>query len=309
MSREQAMALAASALTTSTATAEGSAAQGSQSSTESTEKSSQTPQDDLVSSRIAQIAKKEAKYQSEVEAYKQKLLDFQEQKKQFDPFYEKYKQFEDMKGKDPVAAIRMLGFTDTDYINFVTAQEDKSTPEERAVKAAEAKIAEFEKKMADKESTAVNQRNSETISQFQKNIGITIKTDPEKFELCNFYGEDAEKLIYDTVSEGFQEDLKTNPNAIPMTASEAAELVEAYYEEQAIKIKALKKLNKQIDEVPVAAKKDEPLRAEVKPGMPARTLTNKAAPTTAAVTSAKKIETPSAKRERLIAALRAGVRP
>jgi hypothetical protein len=308
MSREAAMAIAASntPATTEAPALENNAALAAVEG----EKAPAAPVDDLVSTRIAQIAKKEAKYQAEVEAYKKQLAEFNQNKAKFDPFYERYKQFEEMKAKDPVAAIKLLGFSDTDYINFVAGQEDKSTPEERAEKIAEAKIAAFEKKQQEKEAAALNQRHQETISQFQKSIGNTIKADPEKFELCNFYGEAAEQLIYETVNEGFKQELETNPDAVPMSAAEAAELVEAYYEEHAAKMAALKKLNKQKTEIeaPVAAKKDEPLRAEVKPGMPKKTtLTNNAAPTVAA--TVKRPESRTEKRERLMAALRAGVRP
>lgn len=271
--------------------------------------------DDLVSSRIAKIAKKESEYREKQETHKKQLEEFHKQKSEFDPFYERYKKFEELKTKDPVEAIRLLGLTNTDFINFAVAEEDKSTPEERAQKAAQTEIEKFKKEQSEKESAASKQRNDETITQFKKNIGIAIKTDAEKFEFCNFYGESAEDFIFEIVNEAFQADVKSdpdNPDLQPMTATAAAELAENYYEEHYKSMSALKKATpkqilEEIREEQANPKKEEPLRAEVKPGMPARTLTNKANPTIAA--TAKKLETPSAKRERLIAALKAGVKP
>lgn len=271
------------------------------------------PADDLVSSRIAQIARKEAKYQEEMVAYKKDLASFQEKKGKFDPFYERYTQFEEMKAKDPVAAIKMLGFSDTDFVNFVASQEDTSTPEERASKAALAEIDKFKKTQAEEEAQRNDMRNKEAISQLQKGIGEAIKADADKYEFCNFYGEGAEALIFQTIQEGFREDIKTNPNAEPMSAAEAAELVEKYYEDQATSLTKLKKLNK--TDVPVVeAPKEEPLRATVvtppKAPIPppvVRTLTNRQTPPAAA--SIRKQESAGEKRERLMRALSAGVKP
>lgn len=274
-------------------------------------------QDELVSSRIAQIAKKEARYQTEQEEYKKRLAEFQKEREEFTPFYKKYKEFEEMKAKDPVAAIRLMGFSDTDYLNFIAAQEDKSSPEEKAQKIAQAEIAKFKEEQESLSKAETEKRNAEAISQLQKNIGITIKTDAEKFELCNFYGESAEALIYNTIRDAFQEDVKENPDAEPMTTAEAAELVEQYYEEQAQKMVALKKLNKPKDGTQLEVKKEEVAsQPQVQPAAPkpatppvARTLTNRAAPTVAATVPAKKMESREEKRARLCAALSAGVAP
>lgn len=268
--------------------------------------------DELVSSRIAQIARKEAKYREEQEALKKEREELHKSKSEFDPFYAKYKEFEAMRAKDPVAAIKMLGFSDTDYVNFVAAQEDKSTPEERAEKIAEAKIAEFRAEQTKEKQGEESRRNEESISGFKKNIGITIKTDPDRFEMCNFYGEAAETLIFQTVQEAYQEDLKTDPAAEPMTAEAATDLVEKYYEEHTEELKKLKKFNKQAEAEPEAiverpaAKKVEQIKVEVSPGM--KTLTNRVASTPAA-TSLKKPETRAEKRERLMRALASGTKP
>lgn len=269
--------------------------------------------DELVSSRIAQIAKKEAKYQAEVETYKKQLADFHEQKGKFDPFYKKYQEFEELKSKDPVQAIKLLGFSDTDFINYVAAQEDKSTPEEKAAKIAQAEIKKFTDAKAKEDAEATEKRNQEAIVQFQKSIADTVKADADKYEYCNYFGEEATRLIYETVDAGYKEDIKTNPNAEPMSAEEAAMLVEKYYEERDIAMASLKKrkpAEAKVDPViesPKVPTKEEPLKAEVKPGMPPKTLTNKTAPTIAS--TIKKPETKSEKRERLMNALRAGVKP
>ncbi len=310
MSRDSALAVAApfvpKAVEPSALQATSTPHDGSSQSSSTGGKTGESPQstsDELVSTRIAQIARKEARYREEQEAYKKN-------KAEFDPFFAKYKEFEAMKAKDPVAAIKMLGFSDTDYVNFIAAQEDKSTPEERAARIADAKIAEFKAEQAKEKQTEESRRNEESIGQFKKNIGITLKTDADRFEMCNFYGEAAEALIFQTVQEAYQEDLKTNPAAEPMTAEAAADLVEKYYEEHAESMKKLKKFNKAAEETPAEVapvKRPEPvkveqLRAEV--SAQPKTLTNKVGAT--ATSTAPKIESRAEKRERLMRALANG---
>lgn len=300
MSRESAMAVA-----TGTTTPDAVVAAGVESAT-----AVESTKDELVSTRIAHIAKFEAKKREEQEALKRDREEFNKSKSEFDPFYAKYKEFEAMRAKDPVAAIKMLGFSDTDYVNFVAAQEDKSTPEEKAAKVADAKIAEFKAEQAKKEKEAEAKRDQEAQDEFRKDIGTTIKADPEQFELCNYYGEAAEALIFKTIQQGYEEDLKTNPEAKPMSLEDAAKLVEGYYEDFHVEANKLKKFNKTAEapkEEPVA-KKEEPLKAEVKPGMPPRTLTNRVAPTAAAASPAAKKESPAEKRARLERWLATGVK-
>lgn len=309
MSKEAALALATTGTPSPSAT--GSMAEN-KTTTQEQGGESGTQKDELVSSRIAQIARKEAKYREEQESLKREREELHKSKSEFDPFYAKYKEFESMRAKDPVAAIKMLGFSDTDYVNFVAAQEDKSTPEERAAKIADAKIAEFKAEQAKEKQSEEAKRNEESINGFKKNIGITVKTDSDRFEMCNFYGEAAQDLIFQTVQEAYQEDLKTNPQAEPMSAEAAADLVEAYYLEHAESLTKLKKMTKAPPEPVIEPKvertttKVEMPKAEVSP-MPPKTLTNRVGATVAS--TAPKMETRAEKRERLIRALAAGVKP
>lgn len=281
-------------------------------SAEETTSSEPPIKDDLVSSRIAQIARKEAKYREEQESLKKEREELLASKAKFDPFYEKYKQFEEMKAKDPVAAIKLLGFTETDYVNFVAASEDKSTPEERAERIAEAKIAEFKAEQAETAKSEEQRRNTEVVEGFKRNIGITLKTNAERFELCNFYGQEAIELIVEKVQERYAKDLETNPNADALSPEAAAELVEKDFDDALQELKKLKRFQPKeetTEEETVAKKesvKEEPLKAEVKPGMPARTLTNKVAPK--ATPESPRRESPSDKRERLKRWLSTGVK-
>lgn len=310
MSREAALALATTGTPAPSATGSTVENKGT-TSTEGAEGS--TPKDELVSSRIAQIAKKEARYREEQEALKKEREELHKSKSEFDPFFAKYKEFEAMKAKDPVAAIKMLGFSDTDYLNFVAAQEDKSTPEEKAAKIADAKIEEFKAQQTKEKQAEESRRNEESINGFKKNIGITLKTDPDRFEMCNFYGESAEALIFQTVQEAYQQDLKTNPDAEPLTAEKAAELVEAYYEEHAESLTKLKKLNKVAEPVVeekaperrVVTKVETPKVSDTPP--PPKTLTNRVGASPAV--TPPKVESRAEKRERLMRALAAGVAP
>lgn len=263
--------------------------------------------DELVSSRIAQIAKKEARYQEEMNKFKQERESFMKEKTEFEPLAKQWKEFQELKSKDPVAAIKHLGLSDTDFINFVAAQEDTSTPEEKARKIVDAEIAKFRQEQEQEKQKTVQERHTDTITGFKKNIDVTVKTNNDKLEFCNFYGEAAQDLIFETVNTAFQEDLKENPDATPMTAMEAAELVEQYYEDQWKQMGGLKKAKPETKVEEPVAKKEEPLKAEVSPGRPIhKTLTNRVAPSTPAAAPERKMESREQKRQRLIDALRSG---
>lgn len=257
------------------------------------------PPDDLVSSRIAKIAKKEVELRKQHEDFVKQKTEYEQKLAEFTPFYERYKEFEEKRKTDPIEAIKMLQFSDEDFINYVSTQEDKSTPEERATKAAQSEINKFKEEQAKKETEAKQKQSKAVIDRFKTDISTTVKKDLEKFEYCNFHGSAANELIYNTV----QEYLDLHGEVLPIT--EVAELVENFYEEQD---KAMSSLKKRKSTAELVAKysepvKEEPLRAQVNP-QPSKTLTNRVSSTSAATTT--KRETPSEKRERLINKLKAG---
>jgi len=240
------------------------------------------------SDRFAHLAKKEVALQKEREALKAEREQLASEKTKFAEAGKKYQGFEELKAKDPIAAMKLAGFTDTDIFNFYAkAQEEqklKDTPEAKATAAAQAEIEKFRKEQSDREAQQKAASDARIIQQFKGRISQTITADKDKFELCNFNGPSAESLIYETVETYFREHNEV------LSPTEAAEMVEKYYEDQAKAMSGLKKLG---------AKPAEPaVEPSTPPPPPSKTLTNRVAPTVASSIPVK--ETREQKRERLI---------
>jgi hypothetical protein len=258
----------------------------------------ETPKDGVDSERFAHLAKKEAAIQKDREALKAEREAIAAAKAKYDEVEKTYRNFEEMKTKDPIQAMKLAGFSDTDIFNFYAkAQEDaklKDTPEAKAAdsaaKAAKAVVDEFEKKQSDAQAVAKAKTDAAVINRFKGSISQTITSNKDKYEFCNFHGPAAEVLIYETVEACFKEDRKDNPNALPISAQEAADLVEKYYEDQDKAQAALKKRGGQVAPAPVEEK--------VANQTTSRTLTNKVGPTV--ISTIPKKETREEKRERLI---------
>ena len=254
----------------------------------------------LESSRFNQLAKKESEIVKQREQLKKDREAYEAEKEKLRDVNEKLKRFEELKVKDPIAALKEAGFTETDLYNFLSAAEDKSTPAEQAAKAAQAEIKKFQDAEAKKVSEAQAAQNKQVIEKFKTDITKTVGADKDKYEYCNFYGAVAEELIYDTVERV----LKDSGELI--SVEEAAQMVETYYEEGDKAMMTAVKKRQAKEAAQAEEKKDEPLKAEVVPGQPnkpsTKTLTNKLAAT---VTSTiPKSETRDEKKARLADKLR-----
>ncbi len=253
----------------------------------------------LDSTRFAHLAKKEAELVKQREAYKQERLKFEQEREPLVAAQKRLQEFEELKQKDALAAMKLAGFTDTDILNYFASLEDTSTPEEKAARAAQAEIKKFQDEQAKQKSEQEAQLNQKALDQFKSDIQKQLSSDLEKYEYCNFHGPLAEDLIYETVAAVLEESKEL------ISVQEAADLVENYYEEQD---KAMSTIKKRTPAEAVAHAKEqikevEQLRAEVSPGQPgrsqAKTLSSRATATSNAAIPNRK-ETPSEKRERLI---------
>ena len=253
-------------------------------------------QPEMQSKAFSHLAKKEAELrrrQDELKAEREKVT----------PILKKYEEFESLKKNDPIAAMKMLGFSETDIFNYMAQNApEELTPEQKAAaaaeSAAEAKIKAFEDAQSKKELERQKVADQQVIQAYRGEVSKLLKSKAEDFEYCNFQGAAAEELIYETVLAIAKE---SNGQDVP-TPLEAARMVEEYYEEQD---KAMSKLKKRQPANP--ALPPEPVKPER-----SRTLANmnKTIPAraTATVASVKTTENESrsAKRERLIEKLRNG---
>jgi len=253
-----------------------------------------TPEID--STRFAHLAKKEAALTKEREAFKSQQKAHAEELEKLKSVHKKLQDFEELKSKDKLGALKLAGFTDNDIIEMFAQQEDNSTPEEKAAKAAQNEIQKFRDEQTKQQREAQEKRNSDTISQFRNDITKTISASPEKYELCNYNGSLAEELIYETVASVLEDSKEL------ISVQEAADLVEQYYEDTYKSMSNLKKLRP--SEAVAAAKEaisnSEPLKPEVSPRPASKTLSNKTAASVASTTTVPRNETPDQKKSRLV---------
>jgi hypothetical protein len=241
----------------------------------------------MQSTVFAKLAAKEAKLVKEREEFKAQQEQLLAEREDVKKVMDMVKEFEQLKNTDRLAALKKLGFSDTDLFEAMAAVEPKEeSVEDKAAKIAQAKIEEYAKTQAEKQAEAEKARNDEIINRYKADISKTYADNKEKYQLSNFYGEAATELAYQLVLEISDKEKKV------ISAQEAADLVENYYEEHYKQLHALK-----------TPKTPEP--APVVPEAPkSRTLTNSvSASSTSLAARETRRETAAEKRARLIAQL------
>ncbi len=242
---------------------------------------------ELDSARFARIAKQEAKLQSERAAYKADVEAHNIEKEKLRKVQALVAEFESTKIKDPIKAIKSLGFTDQQIIQWFESNE--LSPEEKAVKAAEDKIQEYENKRKQEQETiekakveAEENSKKETLSKTKASVSKEIADNKDTYEYCSYHGSVAQELILETIEEAYNLDRQTNPEAQRMSAKEAIELVEDYYEKEdkimseAIKKRSLSALdNPPATQIPVG---DKPTMGRAAPTQLSRSQANAVAP-------------------------------
>ena len=249
---------------------------------------------ELDSSRFTVLAKKEAELVKQREEYKKEHEAFEKEKETLRDIQNRIKSFQELKDSDSFAALKVLGLTDTEIMNLVaTSQQDNSTPEEKARKAAQTEIDKFRQEQAKREAEQLAKRNEMLVNNFKQDITKVVTSDKSKYEYINHYGAVAEDLILETVKENVE---KTGEL---LTIKEAADMVEGYYEAEAEMLLQKEKLKAKLAAL---APKEEPkaqptTETKVAP-KPSPTLSSKTVATTASTTIARK-ETIGEKKARL----------
>lgn len=251
--------------------------------------------EDLASSRFAAFAKKEQKLVHDREALQKERAEWEPKKVELEKFYNQAKTFEELRQKDPVAALKSVGFSDADIVNMMVDQVvTELTPEQKAAKAASDEIQKFKDEQAKEKLTAQQQRDQELIVKFKTEISDIIKKEADKLEYCAFYGEVAEDAVYRLVAMHLQR------TGEMISAEEAASEMEKFYEETD---KAMAKLKKRQPAAPPAPPAAPPTPPAAPPSR-AASLTNRATATVASTVPRR--ETREEKRARLEQMLRNG---
>lgn len=267
----------------------------------------ETPKEGLIdSTRFSHLAKKESELVKQREVFKKEQETLHAEKEKMKEIQAQITEFESTKQKDPVAALKILGFTETDIMNFLAAQEDNSTPEEKATKAAQKEIQAFRDEQSKEKQAAQEKQNEVIITNFKKDITKHVQADSEKYEYCAHHGPAADALIYETFNRIIKDtpEITKEEGWYSKLLQETTDIVENYYEEEDKRMSTLKKRQPKIDALLDAAPpKEAPLKAELSPRP--KTLSNQISATVAS-TTVKRNETPAEKRARLIETVRNG---
>ncbi len=261
------------------------------------------------SDRFAMLAKKEARLQKEREEWKlntqKERAEIEDLKKRLKDPYDKIQEFEKLRSEDPIAALKSIGFSETDIFNYLAGQEKKEpTVDELARAAATEELNKYKEEQAKIANDLNKAKEKALIDQYSGQIGDVIKANPEKYEYLNYYGSIATELAMEFATEN------ARMNGELLSPEEAAQAVEEYYEEQDKAMSVIKKRNPapRIDPLPETGVGKQDVRtrtlAQTPGAQPMKTLTNKVAATTASTITRK--ETHEQKKERLISALKAG---
>lgn len=268
-----------------------------------------TPAQNLDASRLAIFAKKEAKFRQEQEAFRLEREKWQQELELAKTTNQRVRDFEDLAKKDKIAALKQLGWSDTDIINAMNPENNEPSAEEIARKIAQEETQKIRDEQKQREEEAAKAQNEALITQLKTDIGSAIKANAEKFEFCNFEGAEAEAQAYQIIVENLRE------NGELLSVEEALEITEEYYEERAKAVlSGVKKLKPAPAAETTTASGAEPAGATTSRGantgkppvsnvpQKSKTLTNSVTATTTALasTTQNKRETPAEKRERLI---------
>ena len=251
---------------------------------------------ELDSTRFKHLADKESQLQRDREAFKKEREMFEKERTPLVEAHKRVTEFDSLKAKDKMAALKYAGFSDTDIFEIMAnVSPDNQTPEEKAAKAAQDVISKFQTDEAKKASDAQAKLNQDTLTTFRNDINKFISSDPDKYELCAYNGEVARELVEETVVAIL------NDTKELIDISEAVGMVEQYYEDQYKSMSNLKRFKAKTEVPPVPAK-EEPLKPQVspRPSRPASPTLSTKTVATIASTTVPKHETRSEKRNRLI---------
>lgn len=256
----------------------------------------------LHSTQLSHLAKKESKLIAEREAFKKEQEAFNDLKSKVQAIYDKAQTFESTRKSDPLKAMKELGFTEKEIVDYLSLEDaPKATTEE----IVQAELKKFQEEQLKKQAEAQKANDDVLISKFKTQLNSIVASNPEKYELCAYHGAMAEDIMFEIAVEEAKEGKMPDVKSI-------AEDVEDFYYQQFESMRKLKKLSPREEAILQSSKTPErsrvvhPPQDIVKPKT--TTLTNKIAPSVASLSkSISKTETREEKRARLENMLRGGL--
>lgn len=279
----------------------------------------QLPSETLKSDPFSKLARKEEQILREKQTLKSEREAFQKDRDQVLEAKKKYDEYLVKKQTDPIEAMKMLGFSETDIFNYIANQTPAElSPEEKAIqaaeKAADARLKAFEDAQVKKQQEAQSQINKELLQGFRNDIKKTIDSNKDHLEYCSYYGKEAENLAYEISTQVVTRSKGTDF----VDAKEALQMAEDYYEERDKEMARLKKRQSQVSTFakaspPVSTERTRtlsngPVSEAPKPAITKTRTLHNGATSTVASTRQTRTETRDQKRDRLIEALKNGVK-
>jgi hypothetical protein len=140
--------------------------------------------------------------------------------------------------KNPIQLLMDEGYTLAEANEFYLNNEMPTA--EHKVKNLETRLEKFEREAREKdekraadEKSSLEAQNQKVIEEFKVSIGSFIEKNSEKFELVKLY--DAKETVFQTIEQYFEQHQKV------LSIDEAAQLVEAYLEDELDKATKTKK--------------------------------------------------------------------
>lgn len=271
------------------------------------------------STQFTALARREAKLVQDRERIKKEQEEFAPVKTKAEQLAQRLERFEQLKDTDAIGALEALGYSETQIFNILSTQAEKEkanetlTPEEKATRAAQKVIDDHKAEIARENETKVAQSNAAAINRLKGNITSHLETNKDLLPYCEFNGALAEDLVFSTIAQVLRDTTEydaenriTKPGEL-ISVDEAYQMVEGFYKEEdeamtkKIKVRGGTKQEEPLE--PTTKTKEEPLKPQVNPGMPGKTLAGTKVNTT---TTIPRRETSEQKRDRLISKLRAG---
>lgn len=282
--------------------------------------------------RLQSLLKKETEIVRQREVFNRQKQEWEEKSKRADEILGRGKQFEDMLKTDPVAALKLIGYSETQIFNVMAQANEapkEKTAEEIARETTEKMLKERDENDQKTRSEQTAQANERAVVNGIKSL-ITKPENLEKFELCSLSGSHAEDQIKQTLYQFVAEDQKdaqsrgikyeiTEEQAGKLL-EEAAEAVEGLYRENIKEVSSTKAFTAMMKEMgwskaeiqAALAEAEAPVTTTVITPPPnsqaplrPKTITNRVAATTQAMTT-NRPETERQKRDRLETILKTG---
>lgn len=239
----------------------------------------EAPKDPALSKQFAQLARQErayrAKVQQQEQAYEAREAQLKAREAALSAKDQEYRSgyiSKDQFKKNPLGVLADTGISYDELTNQLMNQQPTDPRVEATMSRLEAKIAELE---ADREASKKSQTESQkqqydaAVKQIESEAKRLVSKDPA-FELIQATG--SLKDVVDLITQTYEKD------GILLSVEEAAQEVEAYLEEESLKISRIQKIQKRLQESASKTSEVKAGKTPASPGtkqpQPMKTLTN-----------------------------------